>query len=43
MALPDNFNKRDRRHITIDAFQETAAYAYPARNQERKLLIFTEN
>ncbi|PYD48625.1 S8 family peptidase [Novacetimonas pomaceti] len=38
MALPDNFNKRDRRHITIDAFQETAAYAYPARNQERKPL-----
>ncbi len=38
MAGSDNFNKRDRQHITIDAFQETAAYTYPARSQERKPL-----
>lgn len=38
MAEPDNFDTRDRPHIAIDAFRETAAYTYPSRNQERKPL-----
>src|SRR5690606_1298623 len=35
---PDNFDTRDRPHIPIDAFRETAAYERPPRNQERKPL-----
>jgi hypothetical protein len=38
MAEPDNFDTRDRPHIPIDAFRETAAYERPPRNQERKPL-----
>lgn len=38
MAEPDNFDARDRPHLTIDVFRETAAYEYPSRNQERKPL-----
>lgn len=38
MAEPDNFDTRDRPHIAIDAFRETAAYTFPSRNQERKPL-----
>src|SRR5690606_490193 len=29
---------RDRQHIPIDVFRETAAYTFPSRNQERKPL-----
>jgi len=38
MAEPDNFDTRDRQHISIDVFRETAAYTFPSRNQERKPL-----
>ena len=38
MAEPENFDARDRPHISIDAFRETAAYTFPSRNQERKPL-----
>lgn len=38
MAEPDNFDNRDRRHLSIDAFREPAAYATPPRKQERKPL-----
>lgn len=38
MAEPDNFDTRDRQHIPIDVFRETAAYTFPSRNQERKPL-----
>lgn len=38
MAEPDNFDTRDRPHIAIDAFRETAAFTYPARKQDRKPL-----
>lgn len=38
MAEPDNFDTRDRPHIPIDAFRETAVYERPPRNQERKPL-----
>ncbi|GBQ83561.1 S8 family peptidase [Asaia krungthepensis] len=38
MAESDNFDTRNRPHIAIDAFRETAAYKYPSRNQERKPL-----
>lgn len=38
MAEPDNFDTRDRQHILIDVFRETAAYTFPSRNQERKPL-----
>jgi hypothetical protein len=37
MAEPDNFDTRDRAHISIDVFRETAAYTFPSRNQERNL------
>jgi Subtilase family len=36
MAGPDNFGTRNRAHIPIDLFRETAAYTFPSRNQERK-------
>ena len=38
MAEPDDFGGRDRPHLSIDAFRETAAYAFPARAQSRKPL-----
>src|SRR3954471_1227590 len=38
MAEPDDFGVRDRPHLSIDAFRETAAYAIPARKRERKPL-----
>ena len=38
MAEPDNFDTRDRPHISIDVFRETAAYSFPSRKQERKPL-----
>jgi hypothetical protein len=38
MAEPDNFDTRNRPHIPIDVFRETAAYTFPSRNQERKPL-----
>lgn len=38
MAEPDDYNARDRAHISIDAFRETAAYTFPSRKQERKPL-----
>lgn len=38
MAEPDNFDARDRPHISIDVFRETVAYTFPARNQQRKPL-----
>ena len=38
MADPENYDARDRRHIPIDAFRETAAYAFPSRAQQRKPL-----
>lgn len=38
MVEPDNFDTRDRQHIPIDVFRETAAYTFPSRNQERKPL-----
>lgn len=34
----ENFDERDRAHISIDAFREVAAYEYPSRRQERKPL-----
>jgi len=36
MAEPDNFNKRNRPHISIDVFRETSAYVYRPRPQQRK-------
>lgn len=38
MAGPDNFDARDRPHIFIGAFRETATYTFPSRKQERKPL-----
>jgi hypothetical protein len=38
MAGPSDFDARDRPHIAIDAFRETAAYTFPSRKQERKPL-----
>lgn len=38
MAEPENYDERDRPHILIDVFRETAAYEFPARNQKRKPL-----
>ena len=38
MAEPNDFGGRDRSHFSIDAFRETAAYAFPARAQSRKPL-----
>ncbi|RQU31305.1 peptidase [Burkholderia cenocepacia] len=36
MAAPDNFDARNRPHISIDAFRERADYIFPTRNLERK-------
>jgi hypothetical protein len=38
MAEPNVFGVRDRPHLSIDAFRETAEYALPARAQARKPL-----
>lgn len=38
MAEPDNFDTKDRQHISIDVFRETAAYTFPSRKQVRKPL-----
>jgi hypothetical protein len=38
MPEPEDYGARNRSHISINAFRETAAYAFPARNQERKPL-----
>ncbi|MCE4226760.1 S8 family peptidase [Methylobacterium sp. C25] len=38
MAAPEDFGLRDRPHLSIDAFRETAAYTVPRRNLERKPL-----
>ncbi|MBX3454867.1 S8 family peptidase [Ferrovibrio sp.] len=38
MAEPNNFDTRDRPHISIDAFRETTDYTFPPRNQNRKPL-----
>lgn len=38
MAEPDDYNARNRAHISINAFKETAAYTFPTRKQERKPL-----
>lgn len=38
MAESDEYSARNRAHISINAFRETAAYTFPARSQERKPL-----
>lgn len=38
MAEPDDYDAKNRTHISINAFRETAAYTFPARSQERKPL-----
>lgn len=38
MAEPNNFDIRNRPHIPIHLFRETAAYTFPSRKQERKPL-----
>jgi hypothetical protein len=38
MAEPEDFGVRDRPHISINTFRETAAYTFPSRNQQRKAL-----
>lgn len=38
MAEPGNHDVRDRPHVVIDAYRETAAYAVPGRKMERKPL-----
>jgi hypothetical protein len=38
MAGTDNFDTRNRPHISIDLFRDTAAYVFPSRKQERKPL-----
>jgi len=38
MAEPEDYGVRDRPHISLDAFLETAAYTFPARGQARKPL-----
>jgi len=38
MAEPDDYGARNRAHISIDAFKESAAYTRPSRKQERKPL-----
>ncbi len=36
MAPPEDFSKRDQKHLSIDSFRETADYVFPGRNQTRK-------
>jgi Subtilase family len=38
MAELEDYGERNRSHISINAFRETAAYTFPSRNQERKPL-----
>ncbi len=38
MAEPDDYSARNRAHISINTFKETAAYTFPSRKQERKPL-----
>lgn len=38
MPEPEDFDRRSRPHVVIDAFRETAAYEFPSRDQERKPL-----
>lgn len=38
MAEPEDYDQRNRPHISIDLFREPAAYEYPSRNQKRKPL-----
>lgn len=38
MAGPDDFDARDRAHLSINGFREAANYAFPSRNQTRKPL-----
>jgi hypothetical protein len=38
MAANDSFDRRDRPHISIDVYRESAGYSYPSRKQERKPL-----
>jgi hypothetical protein len=38
MEEPEDFGARDRPHISLDEWRETAAYEYPTRNQARKPL-----
>src|ERR1700722_18516976 len=36
MAEPEDYDARNRAHISINAFRDAAAYTFPVRNQERK-------
>nr|AGC71239.1 hypothetical protein [uncultured bacterium A1Q1_fos_75] len=38
MPVPDNFDARDRAHVSIDKRRERAAYEFPSRGQRRKPL-----
>jgi hypothetical protein len=38
MAEPEDYDARNRAHISINAFRDAAAYTFPVRNQERKPL-----
>ena len=38
MAGPADFDARDRAHLSINAFRESANYSFPSRNQTRKPL-----
>jgi hypothetical protein len=38
MAEPEEFDVRDRPHISIDAFRESTQYSFPGRAQQRKPL-----
>lgn len=38
MTKSEDFGVRDRSHISINVFRETAAYTFPSRNQKRKPL-----
>ena len=38
MPVPDNFDARDRAHVSIDTRRERATYAFPSRGQRRKPL-----
>ncbi|MCP1556777.1 UNVERIFIED_ORG: hypothetical protein M2438_005279 [Methylobacterium sp. SuP10 SLI 274] len=38
MAGPEDYGERDRPHIFVDAFRESAQYGYPSRAQQRKPL-----
>ncbi|ACK86230.1 S8 family peptidase [Methylorubrum extorquens] len=38
MAGPEDYGERDRPHIFVDAFRESAQYGYPSKAQQRKPL-----